>query len=92
MHCRSATALPAVETYVPAAQLLHVVQLAAFVVVLKVPLAQPPQVRFAVALPPFVTYCPALQSVCATHAVEGSPSLSQVPLAHGTAAAVPPAQ
>jgi len=33
-----------------------------------------------------------MQMVCVTHAVAGLASWSQVPAAHGTAAAVPPAQ
>jgi hypothetical protein len=33
-----------------------------------------------------------VQSVFATHAVDALPSLSQVPVAHGTLGAVPPAQ
>jgi hypothetical protein len=37
VHWRSAVALPAVDTYFPAAQLDHAPQLAAFVVVLNVP-------------------------------------------------------
>jgi hypothetical protein len=66
--------VPAVLTYVPAAQVDHAVQLIAFVVVLNVPLAQAAHVRSLVALPAAVARCPATQSVHATHAVAELPS------------------
>jgi len=91
-HRRSAIALPAVLTYVPAAQVDHAVQLGAFVVVLYVPLAQPVQVRFAVALPAKTTDCPGTQLVQATQAVAGFSSWSQVPAAQASFGAVAPAQ
>lgn len=47
----SATVLPIVEMYEPAAHEVHAVQLVASVAVLKVPLAHAAHVRLAVALP-----------------------------------------
>ena len=68
------------------------VQLLAFVPVLNLPEAQLEQVRLVVAAPADEMYWPALQVVLSTQAVAGLPSWSQVPAAHGAAAAVPPAQ
>ena len=59
--------VPAVLTYVPAAHVVHAPQLAAFVVVLKLPLAQVAQVRSAVLEPELVTYSPAEHVVLAAH-------------------------
>lgn len=89
---RSAVADGVLLTDVPAAHVAHAAQLAAFVLVLNVPLAQPAQRWSVVALPGAETYCPAAQLVCDTQGVAGSPSWSQVPAAQATAGAVSPAQ
>ena len=79
-------------TKLPGAQLVIGVQLAAFVVVLKLPTAHAVHVRLVVALPSSEWAWPARQSVHATHAVAGFMSWSHVPLAHTCAVALPPAQ
>lgn len=89
---RSAVALPALATEVPAAQVDHAVQLAWLAAAENVPAAHGAQVRSLVALPSEIIEWPARHVVCATHAVLGSESWSQVPAAHATAAAEPPAQ
>ncbi len=53
----------------PAAQAVHDAQLPALFVVLNVPLVQLPHVRFVVTEPAFITYCPAVHTVRATHTV-----------------------
>jgi hypothetical protein len=89
---RSVVADGVLVTKVPASQVAHVTHAAAFVVVLKLPLAQPAHVRSVVALPAAASRCPATQLVCDTQYVDGLPSSSQLPAAHGAAGAVPPAQ
>jgi hypothetical protein len=84
--------LQSVSTSVPALQVAHVLQLLALVPVLYLPAGQVAQVRFVVADPAAEMYWPALQVVLETQVVAGLPSWSQVPAAHGTSAAVPPAQ
>ena len=71
VHCWSATVVPVMLTYVPGSQVLHGVQLIAFVVVLKVPLAHAVHVWSVVAVPLAATACPCTQLVHATHAVAG---------------------
>ena len=73
------------------AQVLHVVQVAAFDVVLKEP-EHASHVRSAVREPPVATFSPAVQVVQATHAVPGSPSSSHVPVAHVCFGVTPPGQ
>jgi hypothetical protein len=89
---RLTVAVPAVITEVPAAQVVQRVQLGWLAAVEKSPAAQSAHVRSAVALPAVATNLPAMQGVCATQAVAGSESWSQVPAAHATEAAGPPAQ
>jgi hypothetical protein len=60
-QARSAVAVPAVETYWPALQVVQAAQLAALVVVENCPVAQAAQVRSAVALPGDEAYWPAPQ-------------------------------
>jgi hypothetical protein len=85
-------AVPAALTYVPGWQSVHAVQLAALLVVLKVPLAQAAQVWSAVAVPGAAMLWPATQLVHATHAVDEAASSSHVPLAHACFGVAPPAQ
>ncbi|MDB4985313.1 MAG: hypothetical protein JWN04_491 [Myxococcaceae bacterium] len=93
-HPRSATSEPgaAGSTYFPAGQVIHAAQVAAFASALKVPAAQAAQTRSALVVPLAMTDFPGGHEVHGTHAVAGSPSLSQLPSAQGTAGAVPPAQ
>ena len=84
--------VPAVLTYVPAAHVVHAPQLAAFVVVLKLPLAQVAQVRSAVLEPELVTYCPAAHTVFGAHGVAEFPSWSHSVALHAVFAVVPPGQ
>lgn len=67
-------------------------QLAAFDVVLKLPLVHPLQVRSVVVLPAAPTDWPGAHSVQATHAVAALPSWSHVSFAHAAFGVVPPAQ
>lgn len=67
-------------------------QLAAFDVVLKLPLVHPVHVRSVVALPAVPTDWPGAQSVHATQAVAAFASWSHVPFAHACFGVVPPAQ
>jgi hypothetical protein len=64
----------------------------ALLVVENVPLAHAPHARSCVAVPGSAAYWPARQVVRGTHAVDASPSWSQVPAPQGTACAAPPAQ
>ena len=70
----------------------HAEQLAAFDVVLKVPLTHAAQVRSVVALPAVLTFWPAMQAVHETHAVAELASWSHVPSGQASFATVPPAQ
>jgi hypothetical protein len=76
----------------PAAQVNQVVQLGWLLDVVKEPPAQAAQERSVVAEPAFTICVPAAHVVWATQMVAGSPSLSQVPIAHGTAGVAPPWQ
>ena len=84
--------LPAVLANCPATQVVHAVQLSAFVAVLNEPEAQGLQVRFIVVEPAAATMKPAGHEDHATHAVVVSPSSSHVPAAQGVAGAVSPGQ
>jgi hypothetical protein len=68
------------------------VQLAAFAVALKVPLAHAAHVWSVVALPETETACPGMQFVHAAQAVAGLASWSHVPLAHACFGVAAPAQ
>ena len=68
-HVRFTEAVGVLLTKVPAAQIVHTAQVAAFAVAVKAPLEQPAQVRFAVALPADEMYSPATHVVWAAHAV-----------------------
>jgi hypothetical protein len=91
-HVRSVVAETTPAWYVPAAHVVQGVQATAFAAALNVPLAQGAQTRSSIALPEVDANFPATHVVKAAQAVAGSPSWSQVPLAHGTDTAAPPAQ
>jgi hypothetical protein len=57
-----------------------------------VPEAHAAHARSCVVVPADVTYEPAAHVVHGTHAVDGSPSSSQVPDAHAAFGVAPPAQ
>ena len=84
--------MPAALWVVPAAQVVHAVQLAAFVVELKVLGPHAAQVRLTVVLPADETNSPAVHVVCAAQTVDGFASWSHVPAAQGTDGARLPAQ
>ena len=67
-------------------------QLAAFAVVLNVPLAHDVHVRSLVGVPPAPIDCPGEQLVHGMHAVAELPSWSHVPVAHAVFGASLPAQ
>jgi hypothetical protein len=92
VHTRSVTVEPVVLMYVPAAHVVQLVQDGAFAVVLNEPEAHPEQLRFVVGDPATDTNCPAEHDDHATHAVDGSPSWSHVPLGHSTLRVSPPGQ
>ncbi len=91
-HCRSDVALPGVLTYVPGLHMLHTAHVAAFIVVLKLPLVQLLQERSVRVVPSVATCCPAMHDDQPTHAVAGLASSSHVPAAQAWLGAVPPAQ
>jgi hypothetical protein len=79
-------------TKVPDAQVVHAVHEAALSTVENCPPAQAVQLRSVVVEPSLDTDVPAVQVDLATHTVAGLPSWSQVLVAHGACALVPPAQ
>jgi len=92
VQVRSLCAVPADVTDCPGEHVVNPPHEAAFLLVLKVPPAHARQVRLAVAEPAKVTYWPAPHSAQLTHALAGLRSWSQLPAAHATALASPPAQ
>ena len=83
---------PVALRVVPTGQADQGVQLSAFSVELKVPLAQSPQVRFTVVLPGVSRYLPGTQVVIFTHGVAAEPSSSQVPAGQATGELLAPLQ
>jgi hypothetical protein len=81
MQTRSFVALPGCAMCSPGSQVVHASQLVAFVASVNVPLSHALQVWSLVALPGSFTCWPAVHGVQTTHAVLGSPSSSQVPVA-----------
>jgi hypothetical protein len=91
-HCRSAVALGAFTTRVPAGQFDHGAQAVALDFALWLPFGQAEQARSASDDPAKVTTVPGAQSVCFAHGVAGLPSSSQVSLGQEELGAEPPAQ
>ena len=85
-------AAPTTVCSVPAAHGVQLVQAMAFAVVLKVPDAQPEQMRSDVLEPAEETNCPAEQDDHAVHMVDAFASLSHDPLGHVSLGVDPPAQ
>ena len=91
-HTRSFAAEGGTAVYDPAAQSVQAVQLAASADVLNDPPAQAEHIRSLVGVPSATMYDPGAQTIMGTHGVAGLLSSSNVPGAHATAGAVPPAQ
>ena len=92
VHTRSAVLDGVLLTKVPAVQVAHGVHEAAFESVENCSFPQAVQLRSVVALPSPARKVPAGQIDLSTHAVEGSPSWSQVLDAQAISGPVPPAQ
>lgn len=92
VHTRSAVADGVLLTKVPGEQMAHGVHDAELGPVENCSLAQAVQLRSVVVVPSLATKVPAGQSDLATHAVAGSLSSSQVPLAQVSPGLSPPAQ
>jgi hypothetical protein len=91
-HTRSTVADGVLLTKVPAAQVAHCAQEAALGSVENCWLAQAVQLRSVVVDPSLARKVPGAQTVLATHAVAGSLSWSQVPVAQTSSGLAPPAQ